>query len=181
MSKNLFTFSVIATKLAERLLEARPNSSCSQEHHGIVCKAERILVSSLTKEPDSIAFYRCIMDGWNQTHRELRRWVKKRRPQSCSRWDEFIDSGLLLVGTSDDFLVHLLPRPSNSEIKRYFGHAQLGYYAISAFVWALYDAVEFQVATSTTTLVLMARCLGPSMDDSEYYRVPTENSIRDKK
>lgn len=165
MSKNLFTFSVVVPEISEKLIEAWPISSCFQ---GIACEAEGILLSSLIEEPDSIAFYRCIMDGWNQTHRELQRWIKKRRPRASPQWDEFIDSGLLLVGDSDDFLAHLLPRPSNGEIKRYFSHVRLGYYAISAFVWALYDAVEFQVATSTTVLVLMARSLGPSMDDSEY-------------
>ena len=111
-------------------------------------------------------FYRCLMDGWDATHRTLRRWVDHDRPKASEVWRKFVEDGVLLGGKEELRSLELMPRPTLDELERAVSFG-LEDYAITAFVQALYDAIDFVEATGAK-LVAVARCIGMTMDDSEY-------------
>jgi len=170
--KYLFTFASVEPCLAEKIVPLFGKGAVSVlQGDRLSMDPEQVLLQSLITDPDMVAFYRSVMDGWDATHRQLRPWIKQARSDSASLWDRFIRDGFLVVGPDEMASIGLLPRPSVREMEKSLSSSDLESYAMDAFVYALYDAIGFATETNTVLLVL-GRCVGATRDDAEYGKPP---------
>lgn len=165
--KYLFTFAAVGSPICQRALEVAKNGSHSGGGDALLRSLEELLFASVTRQPDVVAFYRSVMDGWSGTHRVLGEWVSKCRPRAQGNWQEFCDRGVLVREPSSIALLGLEKCPNSQEIRGIVRRHSIEAYGIRAFIFALYDALEFAGAT-TTTFVAIGRCIGTTRGDDEY-------------
>ncbi len=173
MSKNVYVFAVVREELGKALTDLARSTS-----RGLSADASPVVVPSLIESRIqreltldegalNIAFYRSIMDGLNLTHTVLADWVSASRPRVSHLWHRFVRRNLLIANWRSKPLRGLLPAPGPREMRNLAQGA--GEYASRAFLVALYDAIRF-LAAARGTLIVTARCVGPTLDDSEYAR-----------
>ena len=166
--KYLFTFAAVGEPIGQRIF-AFPQKvqSTSSYENPSVRSIEGILYKSLNEQPNKIAFFRSVMDGWDATHRILSRWIATHRPRAEKNWQEFCDTGRLIHRPDSSVPLDLGGCPTASEISEVMDQYEIEAYAIRAFIDAIYDALEFAASTGTT-FVAVGRCIGATLDDSEY-------------
>jgi hypothetical protein len=162
LPKYLFTFSAVDARVEERV-----RGALTAQDQVCLLRAECAVRGAVDDAPDSIAFYRAVLDSWDPTHRDLLAWVAARRPRALPIWERFCAEGLLLQGPGPEDAIGLAPRPRAPELARAVVGHRLNACAIRAFLHALYDAMQFAACTATA-LVVVGRCVGPSCDDGEY-------------
>jgi hypothetical protein len=165
--KWLLTFAVVNSALGQRVCRRLRREPCGPSLEPRAPLIESVLVRALKDSPNSVIFYRCIMDGWDATHCALQGWIKEHRPRAAQDWRRYVRSGVLVGLPGEDVGQAFLPRPSHTVILRAFPRKRPESYAVHAVVSALYDALEFYTSTSGT-LLMTASCIGMTMDDSEY-------------
>lgn len=143
--------------------------SCIGDVHPMITCLEQVIAAALqSSRAEDVAYYRVIMDGWNRTHLELQPWVEECYPFVKDDWTAFINTGILAVeARTGSPLLRMLPPPATKIITRAAARCTPGDYAASAFLYALFDGLTFVKATGCSLYVL-ARCVGPSRDDTEY-------------
>lgn len=170
MSKNLFMFAVVDVPFWRLLSEITKSSTGVANEQDVALQVESVVYRALGLEntPDSIAFFRCLMDGWATTHEMLQPWIASARPRARALWAGFVETNLLVVNGRGEHLATLLPAVSKREMEGLCRNT-LADYAIRAFLGALYDGLSFLEPTGGV-LVVTARCVGRSMGDREYKR-----------
>lgn len=165
--KYLFTFAAVGNTVSQRIVSTVQDDVSRLAEGALVKSIEGTLYEALNVWPDAVAFYGSVMDGWDATHRVLSKWISDHRPQAKRIWQEFCDTSVLV--SNDAVSLGLAACPAGPEISKIVRAAKLEAYAIRAFIDALYDALRFAASTGTT-FVAVGRCLGGSLDDSEYAR-----------
>jgi hypothetical protein len=144
------TVSVVSARL-ERRLRVRE-----------ALEVEKLLLVSRAKE--DMVFLRCLLDTWDPSHETFMQWISENRPSAKALWRPLLRKNVLFLNRGGE---QFLPKPSLREISRWYHNRSLGEPGLQALAHALYDALAMHLATRCS-LVVTARCVGGSYDDSEY-------------
>jgi len=149
MSRNLYTLAVVAPACDLRLrsvIAASPDTP--------IVEAEATLRESAESHHQLVAFYRCLLDGWNRTHATLRNAAEELRPALLFHFDELDEGGCTWFPYDG---LEALPDLAAHHVLA----AGLGGDAATAFWQGLQAAGSFAAAHKFRTIVLH-RVLGPS-------------------
>ena len=182
--KYLFTFAVVSgslkAKLESILINAPPYYQDEQivpdevfdearvrfiDEKPIVIPLEESLFKALREDIDSVAFFRCVMDGWDATHEMLSGWFSDNRAAGYKLWGDYVVRGIVTISPQETQL--FLPRPNRRAVEKFCQKHALNAYAIRAVLEAFYDAIDFVTATKAT-LIATASHLGLSQSDDEF-------------
>ncbi len=132
----------------------------------IRCESANVIERSLvrSRDADSTAYFWCMLDGWESSHQVLLQWFKENRAGAVPAWRRLLRGNVLFVRRCGKAF---LSRPSSKEISRWYRHRSLGEAELLSFVNALYDGLNMHLGTGDP-LVIIARCVGPSLSDKEY-------------
>jgi hypothetical protein len=152
MSRNLYTIAAVVPQVSERIA----GLVTSHEH---VVAGEDALREAVAEPRPLVAFYRVLLDGWNQTH-----CVYREQLNSCgvvgSRMADDLDATGVFIGRCAD-----VSDVQWTGLK--VDESHLGACAVDALREALTNACEFAQGAKCDVVVLW-RCLFGSFGDGEF-------------
>lgn len=188
MTKTLYNFAVISGDLARevqrisgahsqihdaqvgmKMLAAAERGEMFITNDGPVHELDAIIRDALNDYPcTTIAYYRSILDPWNNTAVFLNNLIRKHRPDFEHDWATFIATGVAIIEPRYKHWLSLLPPPDNRAMNAAARKLSPADDSARAFLHALFDWLVMCNATKAVG-VLAARCIGYSQDNSDLF------------
>lgn len=187
MSKNLYTFCVLSGDPARevlRICKSNPQIHDPQVGMKMLAAAERgewfttndwpadeldaCIVNAFKEYPNTtVAFYREVLDPWNNTAMFLSEWIAKRWPEFENHWATFVATGVAIIEPANRLWLTLLPPPDNRAINAAARSLYPADDSARAFLHALFDWLRMCEATDAVGVVT-SKCIGATQGDREF-------------